>query len=84
MTYDLDPQLDEEREYEAPKEHMFELREDGSEPGVVGFLNPDEVPIFHRIRDEQQRKHGATRVRGKGMAWMLKAAEEARAEARGT
>ena len=83
MTYDLDPQLPEEQTYEAPKEFVHELREDGSEPGVVGHLNPVEVPIFHRIRDEQMRKHGAVHVRNKGMAWMLKAAEEARVEAHG-
>ena len=80
MTYELD---DPEQVYEAPKEHMFDERPDGSEPGVVGFLNPDEVPIFHRIREEQMLKHGATHVRGRGMDWMLKAAEQARAEARG-
>ena len=82
MTYELDS-IDEEREYTAPKEHVFDLRPDGSEPGVVGHLNPDEVPIFHRIREEQQLKHGATVVRRRGMAWMMEAAEQARAEARG-
>lgn len=80
MTYDLE---DTEQTYEAPKEHTFELREDGSEPGVIGHLNPDEVPIFHRIREEQMLKHGATHVRGRGMDWMLEAAEQARVEARG-
>ncbi len=80
MTYELD---NTEQEYEAPKEHVFELREDESEPGIVGYLNPDEVPIFHRIREEQMLKHGATHVRGRGMAWMLEAAEQARVEARG-
>ena len=83
MTFDLDPQLSEEVEYEAPKEHMFDEREDGSEPGVIGHLNPVEVTIFHRLRDEQQREHGATKVRGMGMEGMLKVAEQARAEARG-
>ena len=83
MTFDLDPQLSEEVEYEAPKEHQFELREDETEPGIVGHLKPDEVTIFHRLRDEQQREHGATKVRGMGMEGMLKVAEQARAEARG-
>ena len=84
MTFDLDPQLPEEQTYEEPKRFVHELREDGSEPGVVGHMNPKETEVFIRMRKEQTNEDeggiGVTRQRAGSMPLLLETVAAAKAE----
>lgn len=81
LTYEHEP---EEQVYEAPREAVFELRPDGSEPGVVGSMNPDEIEVFHRMRTEQAHEEsggmGATKQRQGSMPLMMETMAAAKAE----